>query len=79
MFFALVPALLSKDEASGRTVTITYVEADGSEQEVQAEIGQNLLDVAHDNNVELEGKHMVSIERWTYCLSILIRSGVKLL
>ena len=70
---------MSKDEGRGPTVTITYVEADGSEQEVQAEIGQNLLDVAHDNNVELEGKHMASIERWTYVLSILIRSDVILL
>ena len=37
------------------TVTITYVEADGTEKEVQAEIGKNLMEVAHDNNVELEG------------------------
>ncbi|CAB9530671.1 Adrenodoxin, mitochondrial [Seminavis robusta] len=37
------------------TVSITYVEADGTEREVQAELGKNLLDVAHDNNVELEG------------------------
>ena len=34
---------------------ITYVEADGTEKQVQAEIGKNMLDVAHDNNVELEG------------------------
>jgi hypothetical protein len=37
------------------TVPITYVEADGKEHTVEAEIGKNLLDVAHDNNVELEG------------------------
>ena len=37
------------------TVAITYVEADGTEKEVQAEIGKNLLDVAHENNIELEG------------------------
>lgn len=37
------------------TVSITYVEADGTEKEVQAELGKNLLDVAHENNIELEG------------------------
>jgi len=38
------------------TVPIIFVEADGTEREVQAEIGQSLLEVAHSNNVELEGK-----------------------
>jgi hypothetical protein len=37
------------------TVPITYVDADGTETTVDAEIGKNLLDAAHDNNVELEG------------------------
>ena len=37
------------------TVRITYVEADGTEKEVDAEVGKNLMQVAHDNNVELEG------------------------
>lgn len=38
-----------------RNVAITYVEPDGTEKTVEAAIGQNLLDVAHDNGVELEG------------------------
>ena len=37
------------------TVKITYIEADGTEKEVDAEVGKNLMEVAHDNNVELEG------------------------
>jgi ferredoxin len=37
------------------TVKITYVDPDGEEKTVDAEIGQNLLYVAHDNDVELEG------------------------
>lgn len=44
--------------SSGRrfaTVPITYVEPNGEEKEVQAEIGKHLLDVAHDNDIELEG------------------------
>jgi hypothetical protein len=40
---------------SAETVPITYVDADGIETTVDAEIGKNLLDAAHDNNVELEG------------------------
>jgi hypothetical protein len=40
---------------SSSTVPITYVEADGTEKLVQAEIGRNLMDVAHANNIELEG------------------------
>ena len=38
-----------------QTVPITFIEADGKERLVQAEIGKHLLDVAHDNHVELEG------------------------
>lgn len=38
-----------------KTVPIIYVEADDTEKEVQAPIGMHLLEVAHDNNVELEG------------------------
>jgi hypothetical protein len=45
-------ALLSSEPA---TVPITYIEADGTERIVQAKIGSNLLDTAHDNGVELEG------------------------
>jgi hypothetical protein len=43
------------DKAAAGTVPITYLEADGSEKTVDAEIGQNLMQVAHDNDIELEG------------------------
>ena len=42
-----------------KTVPITYIEPSGEEKEVQAEVGKNLLDVAHDNNIELEGTEVV--------------------
>ena len=38
------------------TVPIVYVDQMGVENEVQATVGKNLLDVAHDNDIELEGK-----------------------
>lgn len=44
------------------TVPITYVEADGTEKQVDAELGMNLMEVAHANNVDLEGtkrKHIL--------------------
>ena len=47
--------LFSKESA---TVPITYIEADGTERTVQAKIGSNLLDTAHDNGVELEGRKL---------------------
>ena len=56
LFILLLP-LKIPDPRSADTVTVTYVEADGSEKDVQAEIGKNLLEVAHDNNIELEGKY----------------------
>jgi ferredoxin-2, mitochondrial len=36
-------------------VKITYIEADGTSKVVDAQVGKNLMDVAHENNVELEG------------------------
>lgn len=62
MYFFLFPlvtlsilsyAVVARQEA----VPIVFVQADGTEKEVMAEIGKNLLDVAHDNNVELEGMY----------------------
>lgn len=40
--------------ASGR-VPIVFVDVDGEEMQVQAEIGDTLLDVAHENDIEIEG------------------------
>jgi hypothetical protein len=47
------------------TVAITYVEADGTEK-VQAEVGKNLMQVAHDNNVELEGNSTFGVMMYEY-------------
>lgn len=41
--------------SSKETVKLTYVDPDGEEHPVEAIVGKNLLDVAHDNNIELEG------------------------
>jgi len=38
-----------------RQVTVTFVTQEGEEQTVVAKKGQSLLDVAHANNIELEG------------------------
>jgi hypothetical protein len=43
------------------TVKITYNEADGSSKTVDAEIGQNLMDVAHANDIELEGAYVLCL------------------
>lgn len=36
-------------------VKMTFVEDDGTEIHVEAELGSTLLEVAHENDVELEG------------------------
>jgi len=36
-------------------VSVTYVDPQGEEFVADAEVGKNLLEVAHDNNIELEG------------------------
>lgn len=47
-------------------MTITYCDPDGTEHPVEAEIGKHLLDVAHDNNIELEGKFFFSAQDRQY-------------
>ena len=49
------PGAAAAPADSPETVSIVYVEADGTERAVEAEVGMNLMDVAHANNVELEG------------------------
>lgn len=36
-------------------VTFSFIEPDGEEVEVECEEGTNLLDLAHDNDIEMEG------------------------
>ena len=38
-----------------QTIPIIYIDSDGKERKVQAIVGKHLLDVAHDNDIELEG------------------------
>lgn len=42
--------------SSNGTVQITYIDQGGKEHSVNAEVGKSLMDIAHDNNIELEGK-----------------------
>lgn len=36
-------------------ITITYIDKEGKEHTVKAPLGKNLLEVAHDNEIDLEG------------------------
>ena len=50
------PASSAATESTEKTVPITFIEdGNGREIEVKAVVGKHLLDVAHSNNVELEG------------------------
>ena len=42
-------------QSEKETVKITFVDSMEKEYTVDAEVGKSFLDVAHDNNVELEG------------------------
>jgi ferredoxin len=54
-YFENMTGSISLSSEPAATVPITYIEADGTERIVQAKVGSNLLDTAHDNGVELEG------------------------
>ncbi|KAL7427944.1 hypothetical protein ACHAXH_003143 [Discostella pseudostelligera] len=41
--------------SSKSTIMMTFIDPSGEENAAEAEIGKHLLDVAHDNNIELEG------------------------
>jgi len=43
------------DADSEETISVVFVDKDGNDQEVRAPLGKNLLEVAHDNEVDLEG------------------------
>ena len=45
--------------SSNGSVQITYIDQGGKEHSVNADIGKNLMDIAHDNNIELEGKCII--------------------
>jgi len=57
--------------SSQSSVSITFIDSGGEEKVVEAEIGKNLLDVAHDNNIELEGKQFAMFPSW-FCASMLL-------
>lgn len=46
---------VSKSDGSGRKATFWFLNRDESKTQVIAEYGKSVLEVAHENNVELEG------------------------
>jgi ferredoxin len=44
-----------KQTNSTNSISVTFVDKDGAETTVRAPLGKSLLEVAHDNDVELEG------------------------
>lgn len=51
------PAAGAGSEQQEQTVKMTFVDVDGEEKEVDARVGDSLLDVAHENEIEIEGTH----------------------
>lgn len=42
-------------------IEVTFVEKDGGDRKVKANLGQSLLEVAHENEIDLEGKWVMPI------------------
>lgn len=40
---------------SSQTVRFSFILRDGSERKVEAQVGRHILEIAKDNDVELEG------------------------
>ncbi len=66
------------DDVKKKCVHMTFVGEDGDEADVEAEVGKNLLEVAHENDVDLEGAcggdlacstcHVILPEEYYKCL-----------
>lgn len=55
---------------STEKVTFTFIDAEGEEATVSATPGQSLLDVAHENDIELEGAsdtHLYALFAYALC------------
>ena len=48
-------------------VEVTFIDRDGDKMKVQAQVGQNLLEVAQENGIDLEGRHR--LEEKVYSMS----------
>lgn len=54
--------------------TVTFIERDGTQKEIEAPVGLSLLEIAHKNNIDLEGScegslacstcHLIIAEEW---------------
>jgi len=44
-----------KDDPHAEKITVTFIEKDGTKTVVSAPVGQSMLEVAHKNDIELEG------------------------
>ncbi|PFH36347.1 putative adrenodoxin-type ferredoxin [Besnoitia besnoiti] len=49
------PSTVTGESAPAQTITLTFILPDNSEKSVQAKIGDTILEVAHANDIPLEG------------------------
>lgn len=52
---SFIPRFHQHNNFSTKKIKFTFINKDNSQTPVEAEIGKSLLEVAHDNNVDLEG------------------------
>ncbi|KAJ6945483.1 adrenodoxin-like ferredoxin 2 family protein [Populus alba x Populus x berolinensis] len=60
--FQFSSAATSNDSANGsdpeEMISITFVGKDGEEKDIKVPVGMSMLEAAHENDIELEGKDM---------------------
>ncbi|KAJ2782468.1 mitochondrial matrix iron-sulfur protein [Coemansia javaensis] len=54
-FSSSTPTSFRSSAAAGKSVTVTFIEPDGNEIQATGEEGTNLMELAHENDVDLEG------------------------
>jgi len=47
---------ISTLKCSQRRISVTYVDKEGKDHTVKVPIGKNLLEAAHENEIDLEGE-----------------------
>lgn len=55
---------------SANTLTITFLASDNKKLECKVKEGQNLLEIAHENDVELEGENALAFLLLLNCVTL---------
>ena len=58
-------------EATLCRISVTFIDKDGEEKHIKVPVGMSMLEAAHENDIELEGKSF-DFRILLFCLKILV-------